>query len=190
MYKSLKTLTKLVQLTHVNRHCKNTFSLAFVLVSLLNKLSPPLSYPHPLPPLPHSSWAHSLLVTSICSHVAGILLCQEYSLPRCIVCHLSTNKQTDVVLVFGFWRCTVPSKKWIKIKTLLHESSPKIIFILCLAPYLNPAFSHLHQPSLSDRLNILPLLRTKQRSRKLKMSYWLTGMICTYHYLKLCPCLI
>lgn len=60
------------------------------------------------------------------------------------------QKDIDVVLVFGFWRCTVPSKKMNKIKTLLHESSPKIIFILCLAPYLNPAFSHLHQPSLSD----------------------------------------
>lgn len=65
------------------------------------RLSSRCSYQtHPSPPLLHFSWAHSLLVRNICSHVAGTPPCREYSLLHCIACHLEINKKGEKTWTF------------------------------------------------------------------------------------------
>lgn len=102
VHSSSQALNKPISVQSHSQTLRNTFTPALLRACLLLQLSPPLSYPHPThpsPPLPRFSWAHSLLVRSICSRAVGILLCQEYSLLHCTACHLEANNRGETELV-------------------------------------------------------------------------------------------
>lgn len=96
-----------------------------------------ISYPHPShpsPPLPHFFWARNLLMRSICSHGADTLLCQEYSLQHCIVCHLEKQEEkhrgsnAEKLHSFSKWRVD-HQNKIIEYNINLWSTRPEAQFV-------------------------------------------------------------